>query len=239
MAALSDWDEQFEAKWLKRSIEEIIAALDKHRKNVNISRVTGSSVAIATGGTAAGLAIAAPFTLGVTLIPAIVLGIIASVGAGVSVGASVTEYFLRKHNVKEVQTKWDEFRREYIVRHNLDEEQLLNESENESTQGNLGSCVNTTVRGAATGNLNSFVNTTVRGAGTIASAAVRGAKSAATAVRVVSPLLATVSILALPLDLADLITAAHSLHRGERSPASESLERIITFLDKVIKGELQ
>lgn len=50
MAALSDWDEQFEARWLKRSIEEIIAALDKHRKNVNISRVTGSSVAIATGG---------------------------------------------------------------------------------------------------------------------------------------------------------------------------------------------
>lgn len=156
-----------------------------------------------------------------TLIPAIVLGIIASVGAGVSVGASVTEYFLRKHNVKEIQTKWDEFRRKYLLRHNLDEAQLINASENESAQGKLGSGVNTTVRGAAT----------------IASAAVRGAKPAAQAVRVVSPLLATVSILALPLDLADLITAALSLHRGERSPASESLERIITFLDKVIKGE--
>lgn len=51
MASSDDWDEKIEARWLKKKIEKIIKALNIHHKNVNISRVTGSSVAIATGGT--------------------------------------------------------------------------------------------------------------------------------------------------------------------------------------------
>lgn len=47
---MAECNEQTEAGTLKNDIQNIIDALNTHHRNVNISRVTGSSVAIATGG---------------------------------------------------------------------------------------------------------------------------------------------------------------------------------------------
>ncbi|XP_025077487.1 uncharacterized protein LOC112554100 [Pomacea canaliculata] len=220
MASSYYWDEKIEARWLKKQIEEIIKALNIHHKNVNISRVTGSSVAIATGGTAAGLAIAAPFTLGVTLIAAIVLGIVSGVSGAVSVGASVTGHFIKKHNVKEVQKKWEKFRLKFLERHNVKDITDMNARESGDAVEGVGA-----VGGVA------------RTAGGVTSAIVRGVKAAGTAAKVASPILTAVSFVALPLDFIDLISAAHSLDKAKPSPASKSLQDIVGFLDRVINGE--
>ncbi|PVD20122.1 hypothetical protein C0Q70_20616 [Pomacea canaliculata] len=199
---------------------EIIEDLNKHHKNVNISRVAGSSVAIATGGTAAGLAIAAPFTLGVTLIPAIVLGIVSGVSGAVSVGASVTGHFIKKHNVKEVQRKWEEFRLKFLERHNVKDITDMNARESGDAVEGVGA-----------------VGVVARSAGGVAGGILRGVKAAGAAARAASPILIAAGFVALPLDLIDLVSAAHSLDKDTPSPASKSLQDIVDFLDRVINGE--
>ncbi|XP_025078392.1 uncharacterized protein LOC112554668 [Pomacea canaliculata] len=220
MAGRDTWDEKREAYILKNSIQEIIEDLNKHHKNVNISRVAGSSVAIATGGTAAGLAIAAPFTLGVTLIPAIVLGIVSGVSGAVSVGASVTGHFIKKHNVKEVQRKWEEFRLKFLERHNVKDITDMNARESGDAVEGVGA-----------------VGVVARSAGGVAGGILRGVKAAGAAARAASPILIAAGFVALPLDLIDLVSAAHSLDKDTPSPASKSLQDIVDFLDRVINGE--
>ncbi|PVD20126.1 hypothetical protein C0Q70_20620 [Pomacea canaliculata] len=217
---MAEWDEQKEAGTLKNDIQNIIDALNTHHRNVNISRVTGSSVAIATGVPAAACAIAAPFTLGVTLIPAIVLGIIAAVGGGVSVGATVAGYFIKRQKVKEVQEKWDTFRQNVIANHkDIAEVRDLLLKLNPRTSG-AAITPKDALQGAA-----EFVRTS----GGISSAVVRGAlKSTAAGVRITAPLLAAASVVALPLDIVDLVTASLALHRGEQSTATESLTHIFS-----------
>ncbi|PVD20128.1 hypothetical protein C0Q70_20622 [Pomacea canaliculata] len=218
---MAAWDELKEAGTLKNDIQNIIDALNTHHRNVNISRVTGSSVAVATGLPAAACAIAAPFTAGLTLIPAIVLGIIAAVGGGVSVGATVAEYFIKKQTVKEVQEKWETFRQHFIENHEevADARDLLL-SLNPRTSG-AAITPKDALQGAA-----EFVRTS----GGISSAVVRGAlRSTAAGVRITAPLLAAASVVALPVDIVDLVTASLALHEGEQSTASESLMHIFSF----------
>lgn len=173
---------------------------------------------------AAACAIAAPFTLGVTLIPAIVLGIIAAVGGGVSVGATVTEYFMKKQKVKEVQEKWEIFYHNFFANEDFEDARGHHRNSNPRTS-DFATIDKDAVKGAA-----EFVRTS----GRISSAVVCGTlRSTAAGVRITAPLLAAASVVALPLDIVDLVTASLALHRGEQSTATESLMHIVTFLDRV------
>ncbi|PVD20138.1 hypothetical protein C0Q70_20632 [Pomacea canaliculata] len=238
---MAEWDEQKEAGTLKNDIQNIIDALNTHHRNVNISRVTGSSVAIATGLPAAACAIAAPFTLGVTLIPAIVLGIIAAVGGGVSVGATVAGYFIKRQKVKEVQEKWDIFRQTFIANHediaevrdlllSLSQNVIANHEDIAEVRDLLLK-LNPRTSGAAITPKDALKGAAefVRTSGGISSAVVRGTlRSTAAGVRITAPLLAAASVVALPLDIVDLVTASLALHRGEQSTATESLTHIFS-----------
>ncbi|PVD20139.1 hypothetical protein C0Q70_20633 [Pomacea canaliculata] len=227
---MTDWNERAEALALKKEIQAIRDDLNRHHRNVNVSRVTGSTVAIATGVPAAACAIAAPFTLGVTLILAIVLGIIAAVGGGVSVGAAVAEIFIRRHNVKEVQARWETFREKFLARHEElgDIVQNLNAQTSGTSITTDDQSIKTAVHGAGEA---------VRTAGGISSAVVRGVlRTTSSGIRVTAPLLSVVSAIAIPLDIYDLVTSALRLRRGAPSIVSESLAQIIEFLDSVADG---
>ncbi|PVD20140.1 hypothetical protein C0Q70_20634 [Pomacea canaliculata] len=232
---MAEWDERADALALKKEIEAIRDDLNKHHRNVNISRATGSSVAIATGVPAAACAIAAPFTFGVTLIPAIVLGIIAAVGGGVSIGASVAEMFIKRHNVKEVQARWETFRQKFFATH--EEEIAAAEKDNlqnlnAQTSGTSITTDDQSIRTAVQG-----AGEVVRTAGGISSAVVRGVlRTTSAGIRVTAPLLSVVSAVAIPLDIYDLVTSALRLRRGAPSTASKSLTQIIEFLDNVANG---
>ena len=60
-------------------------------------------------GTAVGLSIAAPFTLGATLVPAIVFGVLAMMGGLTSSGAVLTGMALEKLQLRKLQSRWEAF----------------------------------------------------------------------------------------------------------------------------------
>ncbi|PVD20127.1 hypothetical protein C0Q70_20621 [Pomacea canaliculata] len=222
---MAEWDERDEALALKKEIEAIRDDLNRHHTNVNISRATGNSVAIATGVPAAACAIAAPFTFGVTLIPAIVLGIIAAVGGGVSIGASVAEIFIKRHNVKEVQARWETFREMFLARHKEITE-LADFLQNLNSHTTSNTVDNQYIRTGLQG-----VGETVQTARGISSAIIwEFVRATPTGIRFTAPL---VSAVAIPMDIYDLVTSALRLHRGSPSAATESLTQIIEFLESV------
>ena len=100
-------------QWLpvrNRTIQEIkdtAKKLQEHHRNVNISRIAGSTASIAgTGMTILGLGLA-PFTLGASLgISAAGIGIAAAGGATVA-GASIADIFIEKSNLEDVQKRID------------------------------------------------------------------------------------------------------------------------------------
>lgn len=71
------------------TLEKIIELLHKTTKDVTISNEVGSSVGAVGGIISIGGLIAAPFTAGVSLIPAIVGGVTAGLGAATSIGSSI------------------------------------------------------------------------------------------------------------------------------------------------------
>ena len=86
-----------------QEIQEIIRKLKLHNRNVNISRITGSTVSVVGSAMAiAGFALA-PVTFG-TSIGLSVSGIaLAVAGGGTAAGASFTDMAIEKSNVKRVQ----------------------------------------------------------------------------------------------------------------------------------------
>ena len=88
------------------SIEKIqmtIENLRVHHRNVNISRITGSTASIAGSAMAIVGFILTPFTLGVSLglsIPGIALAV---AGGGTAAGASIADVVLQHTNVTEAQ----------------------------------------------------------------------------------------------------------------------------------------
>lgn len=71
------------------ALEKIIELLHKTTKDVAISNAVGSSVGALGGIIGIGGLILAPFTAGVSLIPAIVGGVTAGLGAATSIGSSI------------------------------------------------------------------------------------------------------------------------------------------------------
>ena len=84
-------------------IEKTIEKLKEHHRNVNIFRITGSSVSIAGSLIAiVGFGLA-PVTLGASLGLSVSGIALAVVGGGTAAGASIADTFLQKSNIKHVQ----------------------------------------------------------------------------------------------------------------------------------------
>lgn len=82
-------------------LRPIIDKLHETTKNVAITQTVSSSVGIVGGAIAIGGLIMAPFTMGASLIPtAIAGGVVSGVSAVTAIGASVTEIFVDKDEMK-------------------------------------------------------------------------------------------------------------------------------------------
>lgn len=97
-------------------LEKIANEIHKDSKNTRISRLAGCSASIVGSALIITGAVAAPLTMGASLGLTIAGGVLAGSGTATAAGASLTNYFLRKTNVKRVEelVKQDEKRTEEL-----------------------------------------------------------------------------------------------------------------------------
>ena len=216
-------------------IEKTIKKLKKHHKKVNISRITGSSVSIAGSLMAmVGFGLA-PVTLGASIGLSVGGIAIAVAGGGTAAGASITDAVLQRSNVKHAQEQLD---RDYK---RLDEiSQIAKEIKKEIddarercpsisaheyaavfgeviTQG-VARGSNVAVRLAELG---------VYGTLEIGALALRVGGAAARGIAAAEIVLTVVLI---PIDIAEIIRSSISLGRGSQTKAIKQLTDIVEQL---------
>jgi hypothetical protein len=84
--------------------------MNEHAKNAKIASAIGGGTSFAARLGAAACYIAAPFTLGATLAPAVVLTGAAVAGGITSIGATITNHFIEKGYIGRVQEALDKDR---------------------------------------------------------------------------------------------------------------------------------
>ena len=98
---VNEWKEEREKTI--RMFQEIAQKLEEHRKNVNISRITGSVAGVGGVSIAALGAVLIPFTFGASIPLMITGGAIAGVGSVTACGASIVDRVLSDSGLKEAQ----------------------------------------------------------------------------------------------------------------------------------------
>ena len=98
---VNEWKEEREKTI--RMFQEIAQKLEEHRKNVNISRITGSAAGVGGVSIAAVGAVLALFTFGASIPLMITGGAIAGVGSVTASGASIADRVLSNSGLKEAQ----------------------------------------------------------------------------------------------------------------------------------------
>jgi len=111
---------------LVQKIREVGDTLSLHRRNVNTSKIVGSSVGIVSGGCViAGIALA-PVTFGISAIVLTTVGGIGGVAGGATfVGADIVENQLVKEELEKIQSELSDFHNKLQVLAKFDSHGLL------------------------------------------------------------------------------------------------------------------
>ncbi|KAK7088586.1 apolipoprotein L4-like [Littorina saxatilis] len=215
---------------MSRSLKEdflwIADDLDKHYSNVNIAKVSGGVAGVIGSGLAIGGAIAAPFTLGVSLILTGIGTGVGIAGASTSGGALVVRYFIEKKKLKEIDAKWKKFQ-DFLGEH-LETPGGLDAPRVQDQAGRIFTFARMLFNAVDAG-----VDT--------ANATVRGVAATAPRLfgRVVTSPLFVLSVIAMGLSVYDIVQGSKELHQREGSKAgkvpralAEKLDEFIQFLEE-------
>ncbi|XP_070184092.1 uncharacterized protein [Littorina saxatilis] len=211
---------------MSRSLKEdflwIADDLDKHYSNVNIAKVSGGVAGVIGSGLAIGGAIAAPFTLGASLI-------LIWIGTGVAIAGastSMVHYFIEKKKLEEIDAKWKKF-----------QDSL---GEHLETPGGVDATLVKDQAGRIFTFARMLFNAVDAGVDT-ANATVRGVAATAPRLfgRVVTSPLFVLSVNAMGLSVYDIVQGSEKLHQMEGSKAgkvpralAEKLDEFIQFLEE-------
>ncbi|XP_025099073.1 uncharacterized protein LOC112566878 [Pomacea canaliculata] len=241
---------QQEARELRDIIRKIITELDEHHRNVNIATATGSAASFLGGVMTVASAILAIPTGGLTLPLAGAGAILAGAGGTVSVGATLVEFIINKHNVSDVQRRWERFQTDlagyYAEIYRCEEvpAKILNivgdiingvievRQGYQLIKGSMAAARALKVGGvggriaAGASQVGNMIE-----AGAVGGVAGLGAKAVGRA-------FFFLNVVLIPISLVELVRSASAANRGERSKASSSLERLADFLDRVANNQL-
>ena len=244
-------------KMMRDTADEI----DKHYKNVNISRIAGAGTAIAGGAMALGAGIATLATAGLAApvtAPIIAAGTVISVaGGGTSAGASIVDIIISKVKLSNVQKQIDNDNKkleELIQQKKVIEEitELLQKRMNSSHESKdvLGVFTATTTVGRV-GSGAAAIYATGKGAvkfgeivlksgvqvGKVGSGIVKGGAAAARFGRVALQGAAVGSIaleaIVIPLNIAEIVMSGISLYKGSETKASHQLREKANDFEKL------
>ncbi|XP_025099660.1 uncharacterized protein LOC112567252 [Pomacea canaliculata] len=239
-----------EALELRRIVRTINTELDEHHKNVNIANATGSAASLFGGVlTIAGAILAIP-TAGLTLPLAGAGALVAGAGGAVCLGASIVELVIQKHNLNDVDRRWETFQKDLsdyytdVYGSEVVPSNILNivgkiiDGAIEVRQGYQlikggVAAIQAIKAGQAGGKLAMGVSkvASMFEAGALGSVASLGTKTLGKAFFVMNVVL-------IPFSLVDLVRSAAAANSGERSAASSKLDRLADFLEKVANDEL-
>lgn len=220
-----------------KQVRETATELEKHRRNVNISRITGS--AVSTGGTAAiitGFALA-PVTLGVSFALSIVGAGASVAGGATAAGASIADTAIQKDSLKKIQKQidYDNLQVEVIRQMAEDIQEEIKHTQDSIQVGSAAAIATQAVTGAARiGNVGmktaelTTVSTLKIGAAAlrVGTAAAKGIAGAALAL----------SIITIPIDLAEIIRSGHNLKKGSQTKAVEKLNTFAVQLEEQMES---
>ena len=214
-----------------KQVKETATELEKHRRNVNISRITGSTVS--TGGTAAvitGFALA-PVTLGGSLALSIVGAGASVAGGATAAGASIADTAIQKASLKKIQKQIDDDNMQVEVVRQMAEDiqEVIEHNQDDIQVGSAAAMTTQAVNSAVrVGNVGmkaaelATIGTLEIGAAAfrVGTAAAKGVAGAALAL----------SIITIPIDLAEIIRSGHNLRKGSQTDAVKKLN---TFADQL------
>lgn len=198
--------------------------LDRHHKNVNIARIAGGSVATIGGGMAIGAGIAIPFTFGISIIFAIVGGVIAAAGGVTAGGAGIFKYIIDKKALREAEKKWILFCNMFVTIHNLQDK--LNK--NQAAADGLNTAASVGAAGAAGFGIAARETLAVAGVGGRAAATASRLAAAAASVTVL------VNVVLLGFSLYDIIDGSLQIHREAKSEVGDVMRKLANELDDLI-----
>ncbi|WAR28284.1 IIGP1-like protein [Mya arenaria] len=209
------------------SLQVVAMSLDNESRNMKQLKVGTASVSLVCGITSSACILAAPATLGASLIPGIVLGVIAAASAFTTAGSSIFEHFRQKKKAKEMK---DLIEREIetpcldsddaLVEYNGSSE--LGAAETKEDKGGVGEVAGSTIEaikgglGVVTG---STIGITLRG---IESGAVTTLSSMAKIVRLGGGIVGLVGV---PFDVYTIVTQSMDLHKGNYSAVAKELRK--------------
>ncbi|XP_025099756.1 uncharacterized protein LOC112567324 [Pomacea canaliculata] len=239
-----------EAGILREIIRRIIKDLDEAHKNINIANATASAISLIGGVMTVGGAILAIPTAGLSLSVAGAGALVAGAGGVVGLTASIVEHIIQKHNLYEVQQRWEQFQRDFAVHY-------TNQYGSEEVPLNIldivGKIINDVMdvrrgyslikdgiaatRAVKAGRVGSKLATGVsKVGGMFRTGAMGGVASLGT--KAVGKVFFVVNVVLIPVSLVDLVRSASAISSRKPSMASSKLEKMADFLDRVANDEL-
>lgn len=189
-------------------------------------------------------------TGGLTLPLAGAGAILAGAGGTVSVGATVVEFIIHKHNVSDVQRRWERFQRDLAVCY---AEIYRSEEVPVRVLSIVGEIINGVIevrqgyqlikgsmeaaRALRVGGVGGRIAAGASQVGNMIEAGAVGGVAGLGA-RAVGRAFFFLNVVLIPISLIELVRSATAANRGERSKASSSLERLADFLDRVANNQL-
>ncbi|WAR28279.1 IIGP1-like protein [Mya arenaria] len=191
------------------SLKAVETSLDNESRNVKVLKVSTASVSLVCGVASSACLIAAPFTLGVSLIPGIVLGAVAAASGFTTAGSSVVEKIRQKKKIVKMKAAIEELESpcadsDDATLKNIDSSKV---GVSDVLQGLKGA-------GTVTG---STIGITLRG---LESGAVSTLSSFAKVVRVGGGI---IGLVAVPFDVYTIVTESIDLHKGNYSAVAQDI----------------
>ncbi|KAK7481811.1 hypothetical protein BaRGS_00026958 [Batillaria attramentaria] len=214
---------------LLKDVKALISALDNHHKNVNIARITGSSVSIIGGILAiVGGALTISVVLAPVGVPLAIAGMgVGAAGAGTNIGSRVTKFVITKRNLANLQKRIDSFQKrlsEIVILH----------ATNVNKGKSFAAFSDGLAAGSAAASTMKTIFTVADTAGDIFQAARAGKAAAGAALRAAGTF-GKISVIGsavlMPLDIIDIAMASRDLHKGEGHPACEKLREFADELE--------
>ena len=216
--------------------------LQKHHRNINISRITGSGISIA-GSLIAILGFGlAPVTFGASIGLSVGGIALAVAGGGTAAGASIADIVIQKSNVKEAQ---EQLTHDYHLLQEIHEiaEGFQNVSQIDVNQQQSQGVSNTEVAAISgevlgqglfrTGNLGvRLAEVTAFSTLDIGAAAVRAGGVAARGVAAAGIVL---NVVLIPIDLIEIVRSSVSLAKGSQTKAIKRLNEIVQQLEEQLQ----
>ncbi|KAL8580081.1 hypothetical protein ACOMHN_051249 [Nucella lapillus] len=216
---------------LRDELTLVASDLDTHTKNVNISRVTGGSAAIAGIVTGVVGFVLIPFTAGVSALAAGITGAsVAAAGGLTAGGASITKIFIEKSKLKPLLEKWNDFNKMLAKELQEQDPEMLEKLKNglELRMAHMGTA------GIAGTFLGATATTARAGVSAARTLNVGAAVAGGVASRVATLAFAgsfVLNVVLVGVSLYDVIDGSIQLHKETGSKAGDYLRQLAQSLD--------